>query len=321
MDNFFKNHGPLFIVGMPRSGTKLLRNLLNRHPRIYIDTMETVFLPFWYQHWQSYGDLSDYQRFEAFYLKNLKLRYMRNYLELNRLVTASDWYQNCRTYDTAGVFEGLIRSQTENDRDSDVIWGDKTPSYLVQIPLIKKIYPDARIIHIIRDVRDYCLSLHHTWNKNMLRAAQRWVDDVGKARSDGKGIKGYLEVTYEKLLENPKREIQIISEFIGVDFNSAMLTLLRPSEKSGDAKGKTSIVRNNTRKYETRMDPRVRHIIEMVAAERLCELGYPTLYHGPTRRIGKVRMQLYRLIDGINLILRGKIQNFSDIVTAATFRH
>ncbi|MFS8609502.1 MAG: sulfotransferase, partial [Gammaproteobacteria bacterium] len=38
--------GPLFVIGMPRSGTKLLRNLLDRHPRIRILPWETDFLPF-----------------------------------------------------------------------------------------------------------------------------------------------------------------------------------------------------------------------------------------------------------------------------------
>ena len=38
--------GPLFIVGMPRSGTKLLRGLLNQHPRIRIPDFETEFAPF-----------------------------------------------------------------------------------------------------------------------------------------------------------------------------------------------------------------------------------------------------------------------------------
>ena len=52
--------GPLFLVGMPRSGTKLLRALLNRHPNISIMTNETEFLPYLVSHWESFGDLSDF---------------------------------------------------------------------------------------------------------------------------------------------------------------------------------------------------------------------------------------------------------------------
>ena len=38
--------GPLFIIGMPRSGTKLLRGLLEQHPRVRVPTIETEFFPF-----------------------------------------------------------------------------------------------------------------------------------------------------------------------------------------------------------------------------------------------------------------------------------
>jgi len=38
--------GPLFILGMPRSGTKLLRDLLNRNPKIGVPTSETDFIPY-----------------------------------------------------------------------------------------------------------------------------------------------------------------------------------------------------------------------------------------------------------------------------------
>ncbi len=307
------NRGPLFIVGMPRSGTKLLRNLLNQHPKVSIDPVETVFLPLWYRNWSRYGDLGNFDIFSKFYQKNLRSRYMRIRLKSNRLVNVLDWYQACDSFDTAGVFEGLLRTHLNIDKNADVIWGDKTPSYLVHIPLIKKIYPHAQIIHIIRDVRDYCLSLNHAWKKNMLRGAQRWVDYVNKARSDGESVRGYLEVRYEALLTEPEREMKAVCEFLGIEFVKDMLTLSRPSEKFGDAKGKAFIVQNNTRKYETRMSPAVQHAIEEISCELLSELGYTTTYRGPARRIGRARMQFYKLIDGINLILQGKIQNLSDV--------
>ena len=237
------------------------------------------------------------------------------------LVSALKWHQACDSYDTAGVFEGLIRSQNGIDKDSDVIWGDKTPSYLVHIPFIKELYPEAKIIHIIRDVRDCCLSINHAWNKNMLRAAQRWVDYVSKARIDGKAFQTYLEIKYEDLLENPKREMKTICGFLDVDFIEDVLKLSRPSEKSGDAKGKPFILRDNIRKYKTRMKARDQRVIEEVAGELLRELGYPTTYSGPIRRIGWVRMQIYKFVDGINLIWRGKIKNLSDVKVSATRRY
>ena len=51
-------HGPLFIIGMPRSGTKLLRGLLNQHPQIGIPLSETEFLPWLVKCFPDYGDIS-----------------------------------------------------------------------------------------------------------------------------------------------------------------------------------------------------------------------------------------------------------------------
>mgnify|MGYP000529984615 CR=1 FL=1 len=71
-----KFKGPLFIVGMPRSGTKLLRDLLNQHPKIHIAEIETHFLPFWFSQWKEFGDLSEKENFYS--LRKWKKFFMVN---------------------------------------------------------------------------------------------------------------------------------------------------------------------------------------------------------------------------------------------------
>ena len=90
------------------------------------------------------------------------------------------WFQGITKWDYAGVVEAYYKQYAENKHAQ--IWGDKTPGYLSHIPLLKRLYPQAKFIHIIRDVRDYCLSIHKAWNKNILRAAQRWSDDIMMVR-------------------------------------------------------------------------------------------------------------------------------------------
>ncbi|MCK6525680.1 sulfotransferase, partial [Myxococcota bacterium] len=57
--------GPLFIVGAPRSGTKLFRDLLRQHPRVAIPLYETELLPRLIQIAPRFGDLADPARFQA----------------------------------------------------------------------------------------------------------------------------------------------------------------------------------------------------------------------------------------------------------------
>lgn len=305
---------------MPRSGTKLLGNLLNQHSKIAIDTRETDFLPLWVNQWDRYGDLSDKTQFKRFYDKTLKLRYQRRRAREGNLVSCDDWYGVCRSYEPAAVFEALLRLGMGVPCDSPIIWGDKTPTYLAQIPLLQRLYPDARFVHIIRDVRDYCLSLKHAWNKSMLRAAQRWVDDVTRARADGRARGAYLELTYEGLLDDPAGELNRICEFLRLDFEPGMEVLKRGVERKGDAKNKAYIVRNNQQKYLTRMKPRTQQKIEGIAGELLSELGYEVQYDGPVRRVGPTHLVTLKAWDAVNLIRNGIISNASDLLRAVN-RH
>jgi len=295
--------GPLFLVGMPRSGTKLLRNLLNQHPRVSIVTSETGFLPYWSHNWGQYGDLSDHETFSKFYNRSLRIQYLAMRKAQGRLISCTDWYDSCPNFQVNGVFETLLRYDSHAQVKSGIIWGDKSPWYITEIPLLSRLYPDARFIHIIRDVRDYCLSMNNNWGKNMIRAAQRWTDEIEKARLDGACVAAYMEVKYESLLEDPERELKGICEFLCIDFDRRILSLSKPSERYGDAKGKAWIVKSNRSKYESLMSVRMRSQIEEVACQCLLELGYPCNYAGKPKRVGKVQMLWYRVIDSLNLLI------------------
>jgi Sulfotransferase family len=296
--------GPLFLVGMPRSGTKLLRDLLNRHPRIGIPDVETEFLPWLANRFMRFGDLSDLERFHSFYNEIVKQTHFRYRQERDSIVSANDWYAACRTFDAAGVFEALIRLEVGASFDGDRIWGDKSPSYINDLPLLGMLYPTARFVHIVRDVRDYCLSIHKAWGKDMLRAAQRWADDIEAARRAGRTLRGrYAEVRYEDLLQAPVKELRRLCDFIGVSFVDSMTNLERPAENLGDAQGATDIVSQNYGKYLTQMSSQTLARIEAIAGKTLEALGYELSLprQGPAR-LSATELRLAQLRDGWNLL-------------------
>jgi hypothetical protein len=310
-------NGPIFVVGMPRSGTKLLRALLNQHPMIKINTTETDFLPYWINHWESYGDLSSKRQFVSFYRSARKLNYMKVADRNGHMIGCDEWYEACRSYDPAGVFEALIRHDLGLDRGVDVLWGDKTPSYITKTALIKRIYPSARFIHIIRDVRDFCISINKAWNKNVYRAAQRWTDDVLAARQAGNAHGDYLEVRYEDILDDAERELRRICDFLNVDFVDDMQNLSRPCEKLGDARGHSAIKKDNKSKYRIELAPAMLSELETIAGGVLLEFGYPVDHKGPIRRIGRLRGAWYQLKDGVELIRRRKVRSITDVIVNA----
>lgn len=300
--------GPLFIVGLPRSGTKLLRTVLNNHPKIQIPTIETGFLPFWISEWESFGDLSDYEQFQQFYRQSIRLPYFRYQKERGNLIDPRVWFEASEEFTARGVFEALARHDAGALHEPDMIWGDKSPSYVRYIETISNTFPSARFIHIIRDARDYALSIQNAWGKNKIRAAQRWADSIALARSDSENLQDrYIEIRYEDLLQDPSSTLSKLCEFLDIEYYPKMQNLNQPSENIGRAKGQSKIVRENTSRYLDLMRYRDLYAIESVSQRYLRELGYTLETAAPESRVPDFRMKVYQLLDGIySLVFRIK---------------
>jgi len=303
--------GPLFIVGMPRSGTKLLRDLLNRHPSIAIPDVETEFLPLLVHRLPSWGDLSRFDAFEHFCADILRAPFFEYRRAQGRAVDALAWHRACRSFDAAGVFEALVRLDTGAVHGSACVWGDKSPSYIDDIELLAALYPAARVLHIVRDVRDHCVSIHEAWGKDRLRAAQRWADNVLVARRAGLGLGArYMELRYEDLLRDPEAQLRKVCAFIGLDFVPRMTTLDRPSENLGRATGSTRIESGNQGRYAQQMPPALCARIEAIAGAAMREFGYELSQPAQApRRLSRPRLWLGQLLDGWHLTMSRRRQS------------
>lgn len=276
--------------------------MLNRHPLIGIPPVETEFLPWLVRKWPAWGDVQELDRFTAFYEAITQLPYFLYQRERGWAVDKLDWYRTCSSYDPAGIFEALIRLDSNSSLGSDRIWGDKSPSYIWHLPLIKNLYPHARFIHIVRDVRDYVISMRMAWSKNPLRAAQRWVDGVEAARLIGSGMgPRYIEIRYEDLLRDPTGQICRCCDFLSIAFDS---TMLHPGavENLGEAAGYLEIKRDNSEKWRTSMYAEQLSQIERIAGHTLRSLGYDVSEEGPPIRISSLKMFLYQCMDAVGLI-------------------
>ena len=107
-------------------------------------------------------------------------------------------------------------------------WGDKTPNYILQIDKIKRIFPEAKFIHVVRDARDVCLSLlEKGWHGEWLREiAGRWASTVMAGRNQGSeiGPDSYIEISYEDLVTDSKATLQRICDFLGEKYFDTMLS-------------------------------------------------------------------------------------------------
>ena len=264
---------PIFVVGCPRSGTKLIRDLLRSHSNITFPP-ESHFIPRLYK---LYGNPRNESEAVKIAAAILDIHWVRRF----GLSLDPSSFSGCCSYGeiVSAIFGEWARL------DGKPRWGDKTPQYLTDIPALVEIFPDCRIIHIYRDGRDLALSLMKQWfgPGNVYSAARSWRNMIEKARRDGRaaGPERYLELRYETLLEWPRESMEKVCKFIGEPFSEAVLTPnfverdLNPS-KHGGYGTKTEILKGNHGKWRKEMPEADRAVFESVAGNLLRELGYET---------------------------------------------
>jgi hypothetical protein len=191
-----------------------------------------------------------------------------------------------------------------------VIWGDKSPSYVAKVEELNRHFPTARFIHIVRDCRDQALSSYSVWGKDILRAAQRWTDDVRSGLDQGVALGARFRwVRYEDLVEDAPVVLNDLCEFLGLDLEPAMLQLERPSENLGDARGSLSIVKDNTGKFRARLSNRKVELIERIAGKLLHDLGYAVDGPRAPLRLSSASMRLRQFKDFLALVRRRSSQD------------
>jgi hypothetical protein len=295
--------GPVFVIGLPRSGTKLLRDLLNRNPKISILTSETWFIPYMVKKFGYDIDLNQSSCMKNFYYELINTAFYGRMREKGYHITVNDLGNIEDKQSWASIFEFLLRFFALKKGSKNFIYGDKTPGYVDHIELLHQLFPESRFVHIIRDPRDRALSMNRAWRKSLYRSAARWTESIKECRRrvKKKNIK-YLEVYYEDLLENPQKVLRNICDFLGCSFSEDMLSLEKPSETIGDAKGQTRIVRNNKGKYVKQLSARYIKGIEEIALPVLKDMPYKVHYARQHRPLNTLLMKLLRSYDGCALL-------------------
>lgn len=298
--------GPLFLVGLPRSGTKLLRGLLSKHPRLRILTAETDFLPFIDEWIERHGSPATPEAFERF----AGAMQGANYFNFRCKPTPfrwQEWRVACNGhFDAGGLFEGFARYELGAERGSGVIWADKSPAYVRHIPLIIEHFPGARILHLVRDVRDHCVSMRNTWGKDLRRSAWRWGQDVLAAHRHCMNMpERCLEVQFEQLLQNPEVVMRRICLFLDLEFVPGLTELSQSVEQRGYAAGRADIMRDNFRKFASRLTRDEIAAIESLAWNAMQALGYEPVCSVKQEQLSPLMQRLLKLKDGAHLVAAG----------------
>lgn len=251
---------PLFIVGFPRSGTTLLEQMLGCHPQIVacgeLETSierETSTL----EYFEKLGKLSDADR--KAHLQTLRADYL-----------------------------SLLRSHTVARPEARYA-SNKLPLNLMRIGIIRLLFPEARIIHVLRHPLDAVLSAYFTpflfgneWSFRLSDAAHLFSQSWRHAETM-RHLPGtrFLRVHYEELVTSPEPSLKQVLDFLDLPWEPDCLDfhksrrVTRTASYAQVARTLYQTSKNRYRHYSEFMDQEALEILRPVIAEAGYEVESP----------------------------------------------
>jgi hypothetical protein len=211
-----------FIVGCPRSGTTLLRAMLDSHDDLAVPP-ESYFVAAFARRRPKF-DLASGFAVEAFLDALCSHRwFVRWGLDEREVKTRILEGAPANTAEAIRAVYRLYTSHRSKRR-----YGDKTPEYVCSMRTISGLLPEARFVHLIRDGRDVARSLCAAAGfglPDLASALLFWERRVITGRKQGErlGSSRYREVRYEDLTSDPEGVLRDVCAFVELDYQPEML--------------------------------------------------------------------------------------------------
>ena len=280
-----------FLVGCNRSGTTMLRAMLDSHPEVAVPP-EAYFVVSALNRAAAYerGDHLDLDTLLADLRSNPSFR--RNWqLSAESLATLRE---DDGPADTAAALAGLYSGYaTERHKPR---YADKTPQHVLHIELLARSFPRSRFVHLIRDGRDVVPSLLENRHgpTRFPAAVEYWRSRVLAGRRAGErlGPSRYHEIRYEELVADPEAKLAQMCAFLDLRYSPEMLEYpTRAGEvvagtfdarpHLGVAKAPTRDLRN----WRTAMPDHQVQLFEALAGDALDTFGYERSPMAPSSRV------------------------------------
>ena len=281
---------PVFIVGCPRSGTTLLYHMI-------LSSGDFAGYPFESDTFRILGP-----KFPDLVSRDHRMRLLEFWLGseygvgagLDRSDIETRVLDECRTI---GDFLRIVMEEICHKQGAHR-WAEKTPDHALYIAEIKRFFPDALVVHIIRDGRDAALSLANfgrirpfPWEvgSNLLSFGVYWKWIVRKGCAAGRKIgRDYYELHYEDLIEQPRETLERLGRFIDHELNYERIlqagvgSVHKPDSSFGSKVATEGF--NPVGRWKRQYSPGDLANFEALVGDCLEEMGYTLATHPLQRR-------------------------------------
>lgn len=300
-----------FIVGCPRTGTSLLRQILNRSESICI-APETHFIHRFSKagqrekHLAQIGPLSENKnidKFVDFVYTNKKISTYWQWLKRN--VDKESFKQKLLESDRTeqAIFTILMQIYADETQPNNLntVLGEKTPAHLYYIPTLIQWFPEAKIIHTFRDPRAITASRLKKIRqkqidlKSKFPALPGWILDPIDipletlrmsyvwfsasrlhAQYQQRYPRNYLMIKYEDLITLPEKQLSLICDFLGIEFEQKFMdeVLVFGSSYQAKQRGPSGFDKMAINRWKDTLNPLTKTWFATIARKRLKEFGY-----------------------------------------------
>lgn len=224
---------PILITGTFRAGTTLISQIMRNHSDIELVYDSVNFMRFSYNRYNPISDFNNVKKLvnEIWERINKRWDMQFSYKEVIKELKG----ESCNY----GIIYDAIMSNLLLKKSSATIWGEKTTLVWTKIPDFFKMFPDGRVIHIVRDPRAVLAS----WEKMTHAPGLDYLDSIFNCKDSMKlalnyknefSNKKYINIKFEDLVTNPKNVIKDTCKFLDLKFEQEMLKTSSFISKNGD---------------------------------------------------------------------------------------
>ena len=274
---------PVFVGACPRSGTTLLRLMLDNHPDMAVPQETNFVRPLWWRRVQ-FGDLRDAanrRRVAEWIFTDRDCRGGRlRGGEVSRKEAIA------RVADAPPTVGGIVQACLElyAQTHAKPRWGDKRPAYSGFIPALFAMFPHAQYVNVVRDPRSASASqIPMGWDEPAVAfpaAVARWEASIERTDRFARALRPdqLLDVRYEDLVTDPHGTLRRVCEFTGLrdgDAIDAMVAAERRADYGGTQERLTGPVTTaSIERWRERLSAEQIALVEQAAAPHLDRLGY-----------------------------------------------